>query len=755
MRLIIILVALLVSAGATVSADNGPGCSLQTVMINGKECLVLKNAQSSLVLDAKRFTLVEMIDRAQNLNYVVEPGGSLFSISFLSRPKEFYQTDRAYSIDGRDAEKCWYENTVTGQTRQLKLHYDGCPVGENGRTADVTVTVSIRPDDPVFRWSLALKNQSGFTLDEVRFPTLRGLGSKLPGSDLTDYVAVPYDSGRKVLHPRSSLVCNDGWTNYPGYAVTIQMLMYCDGQNRGGFYLAAEDIQGYRKCFFNEPMASGRSFVTYVLHYPDGASDATGNWTLPYSVAAGPLAGDHYDAAKLYRKWMISTNHWLPLSKRTDIPQWYLDLSVWVQGFARWDLTPPETMDQFADNLIKFRQRLGEDIIAHWYMWWHGKIMDKNYPDYLPSQPGFKEAIAKVQKAGIYVMPYVNINRYETTVPMWQKDKASQWAIQRLHTPAAPENGAPGLIVSMCPFTDYWQGKLASIYGTLVKEYGIKVVYLDELHMYPAMCYATNHGHPALGGGNHFAQGMRKMIERIKAESGLKQLVLTGEACTETYADLMSGQLSGYVDLDADPLFTFQAAMSDRTIDFGMRVTEAEGKSMPSLAAKVGFSFVNGRQLWWGGPDLVAPGYEKQMAFLVKLAQARKAGQAFLLYGEFLRKPDLSALPRHEVVWWEFNECISGKAPNAIQLSEVMASVYRAENGDIGLVLVNITPGEVTVKIPNNPKDWGLVNGAAYKVSEFRDNVWGSAKRCVMTPEISVKVPAYSPVMLRYQAVRN
>ena len=449
---------------------------------------------------------------------------------------------------------------------------------------------------------------------------------------------------------------------------------------------------------------------------------------------------------------MISTNHWLPLSQRTDIPRWYLDLSVWLQGFARWDLTPPETMDQFANKLIKFRQRLGEDIGVHWYMWWHGKIMDKNYPDYLPSQPGFKEAIAKVQKAGIYVMPYVNINRFETSITMWEKDKASQWAIQRSKTPT---DAAPGAVVSMCPFTDYWQGKLASIYGTLVNEYGIKAVYLDELHMYPAMCYATNHGHPALGGGTHFVQGIRKMIERTKAASGLKQLVVTGEACTEAYADLVSGQLSGYVDLDANPLFTFQAAMSDRTIDFGMRLTEAEVKTMPPFAAKVGFSFVNGRQLFWGGYDLADPGYEKQMEFLVELARARKAGQAFLLYGEFLRKPELSALPRHEVVWWEFDESISGKAPKAIQLSEVMASVYRAENGDLGLVLVNITPGDVTAKIPNNPKDWGLVNGASYKVSEFRGNVWGSAKRCVMTPEISVNIPAYSPVILRYQAVRN
>lgn len=714
---------------------------------DGRPLLVLGNQAVQLCLDAERFTLVDLIDRRLGSHYVVEPGGRLFEILFLQRPQQFYRTAEARSINGDSAARRTYQFREEDGEKRLELDFDGCPVGFDGTTADVTVTITLDPEESVFLWELGLKTDSSLPLYEVHFPTLSGLGSSLAGSEERDYFVVPSQSGQKLDHPRSKASFGQGWIEYPSGGGAIQMVTYCDGLDHGGLYLAARDARGYRKAFCGGPLVSGKSFYWYLLHYADGEIE-DGQWELPYPVAWGPIVGDWYDAAKAYRRWALSQGRWKPLHQRSDIPEWFLDLALWYQG---QDRNPPEErMAKHVDHLLKIRERLGEPYAFHWYLWQKDRRHDHRYPDYFPAQPGFKEAIAQVQQAGIKVMPYINVELFDTLTSMWEEEEAEPWASRdffgNLYKVIFDDSRK---MVNMCPATPYWQDKMVSCVKTLVQDYHVDAVYLDELHVYPFLCHATTHGHPAHG-GTYFYDGYRKILQRARAECGRPDLVLTGEQCTEAYTDLIDGQLNCF-DLRPDSIPYFQSALRDCTIEFGLFLSRVDVGHPDRFAAKLGFTFVRGRQLGWinlDQTDLLDPAFDTQVEFLRRLARCRRACREFLVFGEFLRPPNVSAVRTYPFYWMTG---MTGE-PTLFHLPVLMAGAYRAPNGDLGLVFANVSSEPVSAEIPLEAEDWGLKPGKVYLRKEWQDGDWATEERVELGPTVPVEVPAYAPLVVRLKS---
>lgn len=370
----------------------------------GYPCLVLANGQTEFYLDAATFKLIDLRDKTQDISYVVEPGGNLFTVAFLS-------SGTVLEADGAAAARYTYD-VVHGDASSstLNLHFLDCPIGSTGKTFAATVSITLRAGDPVLYFGLQLVHDAATTRREVHFPTLSGLGSSIAGSAEADYIVVPgYPT---FTMPRSALrsivpdlAIDSTSAEVPG-GLCEQMLSYSDGLGRGGLYLAVEDPLSCRKYLRAVPLPGQQSFLAEVVHYPVGTA-ANSVWALPYPVAFGPIQGDWYDAAKRYRRSLLAQGRVKPLIQRTDLPDWFLDTQVWYQG--QDPNAGSDEMAAFGAHLERIRSALGQPYAFHLYLWWKGNAMATGFPEYFPAVPGFAAALASLRAKGVELMPYIDL----------------------------------------------------------------------------------------------------------------------------------------------------------------------------------------------------------------------------------------------------------------------------------------------------------------------------------------------------------
>ncbi len=727
--------------------------SLQKQFHRGRQCLVFSNGLTELYLDAHDFTLVDIIDQQQGISYVVKPGGTLFSANFKS-------AGRTLVANGSGAKKYRTELVKSKTSTVLRLKITGCPIGPGGLSTDAVISISLRPNDPLLRFGLEFKNYKKAMIREIAFPTLSGLGSSLPGSDATDYMVAP---GYPTFHhPRSTfdsavpkLGIDASSTEYPG-GMSMQMLSYSDGLGRGGLYLAAEDASYSRKYFESRAMPKRGSFMMKVVHYPDGKPSQTKR-VLPYQVAFGPVQGDWYDAGKIYRKQLLSQGKVKPIAQRHDIPDWFLNTHIWYQGQDA--MNGSDHMAALSKRLTDIRTALGMPYSFHLYLWWKGSTMATGFPDYFPAIPGFGDAVTGLREKGVELMPYIDMEMFDTTIPMWKAENAQKWASRSADGKLNPVYTEMRPNVNMCESTPYWQDKMVACMKQLVQAYGVRSIYLDELYYHPPFCYSKNHPHTDIG-GSYLADGFRKIIKRAKAECGIKQLVLTGEHSGETYTDLVAGGLT-WASVFTDIVPIHEAVLKDCSIPFGQMMMSTDLANMDTFSAKIGWQLVGGRQLGWinlDQGDLLGEPFQGPMAFLKSAAQCRAAAKDFVLFGEYLRPPDTSSCGMHTVGWSLAPINVVNPETNKVvglqTIPKVMGSTYRAVNGDIGIVLVNVTGSDITASVPVNEKDWGLRVGKLYETSRWADGSWSAAGLKRLEATLPATIPAYSALVIRLHRMK-
>jgi hypothetical protein len=724
------------------------GTEVEQKTYQQQKSLCLKNSQVELYINSSSLALLDIYDPINKISYVTEPGNPLFCITFIKSTKEIYETDRFISINGDQAKEKKFSISNSPNGKLLSLHYNKCPIDLIGNTINVTVEMELKDGSSLIHWSLKINGSLLFTgpsvnkviteyqLHEVAFPTLAGLGSNLPASNTKDYVVLGVYSGMKIEQPREKPACGQGHTDYPGTG--MQMLFYCDGLDVGGLYFAAEDPDGYRKTFVCTPMVSKKAFTLYLLHYGDGGYDKD-KWELPYKVTCGPITGDWYDAAKIYRKWVLNARDIKPLYER-NIPAWLADLAIMYEG---QDRNPPEQLMQpTVDRLIRVRERLGVPIGFHWYLWHKDKRQDHRYPDYFPAQPGFKEAIEQLAEKEIFAMPYMNVEVFDMLAGIWTTENAAPWA-------SRDENGNFNKVldwehndyenVNMCVSTEYWQNKIFDCIEKLYRDYNSPAVYLDEI---PAnfACFAKNHSHKQHG-GNYITKGTRSFLKRVRQK--YPNIVLSGEHLQEEYVDLIDLQLP-WADVSPESIPMFQTVFSDCTLEMGLDFYNQD-LAVESLASKFGFMFVRGRQFWICEDylDLSGNDYEEQVQIIKKMAVAKREAKKFLGFGEFLREPVISNNPTRQVTWMPFG----GTPVQTEPIPYIWSGCYEAPDKNIGIVLFNTTDQEQEVEVVVNFKDWHLTAEKSKIVREYSNGTWNTKYEAVLT-QIQTTIAPYSPAIL-------
>ena len=236
----------------------------------------------------------------------------------------------------------------------------------------------------------------------------------------------------------------------------------------------------------------------------------------------------------------------------------------------------------------------------------------------------------------------------------------------------------PGRMLIMCPTQKFWHDKILAVVDTLYREHNVNGVYIDQVSAHPAeFCFDKSHGHP-LGGGAYWVEGYRRMMSEVKKYAAPRKLVITSEDTAEPYMDMIDAYLTWGTLGDDLPML--QMVYSGYTLYFGSRA-----ESLPDEMFNMveGRAFLWGHQNGWMTPFYLQPGHEKKAEFMKKIGSYRVSTREYLTYGELVS----IVKPANRV------PIIQGRYGNSGELRfdypEVMGSVWKAEDGRIGVFMVN------------------------------------------------------------------
>lgn len=587
-------------------------------------------------------------------------GGERVTVSSADAPSA--------TLDARGGDEC-----------RITLRWPGIPVG--GGHVDVEAVVRLGPRDPVTRWSLAVTNpERNLDLWSITFPIIPNLQAR-------PRTALAFPTGWGLMF-EDALQAGELDGTYPSMSPAMQFVACWRG--RAGMYFAAHDPTAGHKRFVCAPDSDRGRLRLAIVNYPAGMGRRAGLYELPYQAAIGAFAGDWYTAARLHREWALRSAPWMAqgeLRARDTTPAWLKAVDLWCLGSGGpADVVQP--VKQFASYF-------GVPTAVHWYNW-HQIPFDDHYPEYFPTKEGFAQGVAELQAAGIKVMPYINGRLWDPRTDSWSAENAQAACAKDENLNRCEETYGSGVpLVVMCPYTEKWRAKVTSLVDRLVNECGVDGVYIDQISAAPAkLCFDPQHGH-AVGGGGFWAAGYRRMLEQARRELPPDRM-LTTEENADPWIDL----LDAFLLVNTPPgrgevVPLFPAVYAGRTITFGFQyIAGGDLDNGLPFRAKMARAFAWGAQLGWVGPQILDHKYAAEAQYLRTLARCRSRAHEFLVFGEMLEPPAVFAVPRIAV---------DGKAPFGgeyhIELPAVISSAWRADNGDVGVALTNMTDQEQTVKL--------------------------------------------------------
>lgn len=581
----------------------------------------------------------------------------------------------------------WRGATLLETTDQLRLDWrEPAEPGLAGLTVQAKATLDAHQS--ALRWSYRIENRSAeWSVQRCVFPLL-DLADLGPDA-VTFFPRGPGELQRGVwqrdFHYRG---------NYPDGWCSMQFLAaYREGPSPTGLYVGLHDPWGSTKHLELKSAPAARS-VRLTVEVPAADLTRPGNdVVLSGEVVWQLLRGDWFDAARIYRDWAQREARWWPSlgrDGRSDTPLWMRELSAWVMtGGAPGD----------CQAAVKaFRDALGLPVGFHWYNW-HQIPFDNDYPHYFPTKPGFAQAVAELQAAGVFVMPYINGRLWDT------KDRgAEDFEFSQVARPAATKredgepfverygsketNGEPVTLAVMCPTTPLWQAQVRAIVRRLQQQEGTRGVYIDQIAAAaPTLCADTSHGHPT-GGGHWWTQGYWELLEAIRREMPADRM-LTTECNGEPFIRWFDGYLTWHWQYNGQ-VPAFPAVYGGAIQMFGRAYRGGPTKDL-ALRMKAGQQLVFGEQIGWFDP--AQAGEAPVREFVQKVIRTRWNRRRFFYAGEMTRPPRLTGDVPKVTADWQW----SGEWP--VTTDAVLTGAWRvaAEKRTV-LVFVNVSDAPVTVR---------------------------------------------------------
>ena len=665
-----LVVTLLVSFLVLVSPAAAPAAAAS---------ISLENEYVALTFDKGSLALQSVVSKLHDPPYPLtapsQPNVDWWSATLVSNTSAFDVTVSS-PCDGVEAKR-----TSNG----LALLWRSVAVGDKalGYTVDVAVAVALPAHSQLAEFRYSVTAVSG-VLGLWSFTyAVHELPSAQSQSDDDDMFVLNHSYGALYTKPllsqptamEATYPSNDGAYQFIAHYHVLNASAF--PPTHAGLYVGTHDPSASYKLFRYQPDVSGGTLSLSVELRP-----ADNNRPLPSESAVqsfpfvlGCFQGDWWDASQLYRNWSLSEAPWAQRSIRQrgdSFPQVMRSAQVWLNtGWQYHDVFnatqgDPAVVVQRVTTLAK-RLSLGPEHLAlHYYVFQNTSTFDAYYPVYFPAKPGFAEAVALLQDAGVTVAPYINGRIYDIDLPKWQDDDAQRYAAKS--TPALlgfnlslyyESYGNDVQQAAMCPFTRYWQQTYRNVSEQLARTYGVHGIYIDQVGAAAAQpCYDASHNH-TLGDGTAWVEGYHAFLQGVLEAVGPTVAIVT-ESNAEPYMDSLHGYLTltafqhSVTGNDGQLVPVFPAIYGGYMMGFGAIFTVADlvDNTDSGYATLLAAQFVHGAQLGWmslGGTSddppmglydyLMADEYEAEVDWLRLLATTRAVLSDYFLYGREMRQP--------------------------------------------------------------------------------------------------------------------
>jgi hypothetical protein len=594
-----------------------------------------------------------------------DPDAPLFSVAVKHRP-----TARAVSFS---ADSGWDEVRTLKQRSIVQLQW----IRRSEPTLRVLAQGALDAGEDAIRWRFTLRDlPADWVPTSVVFPRI-----SLAGMDRVFY---PQGPGRVAeVGPGKPFL----WQGvYPSGWTTMQFMAAYDAAGESGFYVSMNDSYGSLCTLTSQGDSRGRLTFSYD-HLPPAESSVTLSGEATWQV----LRGDWVDAARLYREWVRREASWYPREfmssdGRRDTPPWMRELCFWILDFGG----PKEIVDR-----VKALQRfMGVPVGAHWYHW-HQNPWDNDYPHFFPPKEGFREALSDLDRSSVYAMPYINgrywdmrdrgiENREFASVRPWAAKK-EDGGLYVDSFGSVESDGSQVQFAVMCPRTEVWKKRVASLTDRLFREYGARAVYVDSVGAGAAVpCYEPHHGHP-VAGGTWWVESHRQMMSEIRASMGDDRIVTTEDTC-EVYVRGFDGFLS-WDWMWNDMVPAFPMVYSGAIQLFGRAYYRGEPRAL-AVRMKAAQQLVFGEQLGWIQPSILN---EPEIAkFLRDLVELRHRHRRYFYAGEMIRPPLLTGnIPRITADW----HFLSGRV--MITTPGILAGAWRLGGRTLR---IHVNPSDIPIE---------------------------------------------------------
>ena len=294
------------------------------------------------------------------------------------------------------------------------------------------------------------------------------------------------------------------------------------------------------------------------------------------------------------------------------------------------------------------------------------------------------------------------------------------------------------------------------------------------------VCWDSTHGHP-VGGGNYWMGGFRALAAQIRTAAG-RPVLLAGEGAGEPWLpelDLMlTLQVSQerYTDAGSgwEPIPFFQAVYHPYAVTYGnysslvmppydelwpAQFAPREPFELLDTRFRRQFYLEQARSFVWGLQPTIANFRASQLAdrpeetaYLMRLARIRARALDYLLYGTFLRPPDL-AVPLVDVPLSRLSIYAAQRAGHTVstaQFPAAIAGAWHAEQGSVAVAVASIVDEPTSVVFAFDPRAYGLAGGGRIeRIDEHGRHQFGKFSTQVVP--VRLELPAGGAYVLAFR----